>query len=202
MAKKTAEQEKPKPAAEATAEPAAEPVEATEAADPAVPDVVDDEEARRVYGEKAAAPPSGPGQPGRHARPQRGASPRGRRRVVIDAQAGRRPGQRRERGAPRQEQRREPEAPAGLARLSHDFSLSPVLACIEHAVPNAGLVEQAGNMLAVGHRTGADKDRTAGLMKLRHLLRDRLPFRLGRRVEKIAMDLARLRAVGRNAHGV
>ena len=116
MAKKTAEQEKPKPAAEATAEPAAEPVEAAEAAepaDPAVPDVVDDEEARRVYGEKAAAPPSGPGQPGRHARPQRGASPRGRRRVVIDAQAGRRPGQRRERGAPRQEQRREPEVPAG-----------------------------------------------------------------------------------------
>jgi translation initiation factor IF-2 len=33
--------------------------------------------------------------------------------VVIDAQAGRRPGQRRERGAPRQEQRREPEATTG-----------------------------------------------------------------------------------------
>jgi translation initiation factor IF-2 len=120
VAKKTAEQEKPKPAADATAEPAAEPAAdapaepaAAPAADPAVPDVVDDEEARRVYGEKAAAPAAGPGQPGRHARPQRGASPRGRRRVVIDAQAGRRPGQRRERGAPRQEQRREPEAPTG-----------------------------------------------------------------------------------------
>ena len=32
---------------------------------------------------------------------------------MIDAQAGRRPGQRRERGAPRQEQRREPEVPTG-----------------------------------------------------------------------------------------
>ena len=83
-----------------------------------MPDVVDDDEARRVYGEKAAAPPSmDAGQPGRHARPQRGASPRGRRRVVIDAQAGRRPGQRRERGAPRQEQRREPEVPTGPVKV-------------------------------------------------------------------------------------
>jgi translation initiation factor IF-2 len=114
VAKKTAEQEKPKPAANAPAEQAAEPNgPAAEPAEPAVPDVVDDEEARRVYGEKAAAPQQGQGQPGRHARPQRGASPRGRRRVVIDAQAGRRPGQRRERGAPRQEPRREPEVPTG-----------------------------------------------------------------------------------------
>jgi len=111
VAKKTVEQEQPKPAEEpaAPAEPAA---------DSKVPDVVDDDEARRVYGEKAAAPPQqGPGQPGRHARPQRGASPRGRRRVVIDAQAGRRPGQRRERGAPRQEQRREPEVPTGPVKV-------------------------------------------------------------------------------------
>ena len=111
MAKKTVEQEQPKPAEEpaAPAEPAA---------DSKVPDVVDDDEARRVYGDKAAAPPQqGPGQPGRHARPQRGASPRGRRRVVIDAQAGRRPGQRRERGAPRQEQRREPEVPTGPVKV-------------------------------------------------------------------------------------
>jgi translation initiation factor IF-2 len=111
VAKKTVEQEQPKPAEEpaAPAEPAA---------DSKVPDVVDDDEARRVYGDKAAAPPQqGPGQPGRHARPQRGASPRGRRRVVIDAQAGRRPGQRRERGAPRQEQRREPEVPTGPVKV-------------------------------------------------------------------------------------
>ena len=107
MAKKTAEQETPKPAADAAPPPAP-------AADQSVPEVVDDEEARRVYGDKAAAPQQGAGQqPGRHTRPQRGASPRGRRRVVIDAQAGRRPGQRRERGAPRQEQRREPEVPTG-----------------------------------------------------------------------------------------
>ncbi|HET7171813.1 MAG TPA: translation initiation factor IF-2 [Gaiellales bacterium] len=112
MAKKTAEKETPKPA-----ETAAAPAEPAPAADPKVPDVVDDDEARRVYGDKAAAPQQGPGQPGRHARPQRGASPRGRRRVVIDAQAGRRPGQRRERGAPRQEQKREPEAPTGPVKV-------------------------------------------------------------------------------------
>jgi translation initiation factor IF-2 len=114
LAKKTAEKETPKPAEDAAAaEPTAE-----AAAESKVPDVVDDDEARRVYGDKAAAPQQGPGQPGRHARPQRGASPRGRRRVVIDAQAGRRaPGQRRERGAPRQEQRREPEVPTGPVKV-------------------------------------------------------------------------------------
>ena len=116
MAKKTVEEEKPKetekPAADTPVEAPAEP-----AADAAVPDVVDDDEARRVYGEKAAAPQTDAGQPSRHARPQRGASPRGRRRVVIDAQAGRRPGQRRERGAPRQEPRREPEAPTGPVKV-------------------------------------------------------------------------------------
>ena len=36
---------------------------------------------------------------------------------MIDAQAGRTPGQRRERGAPRQEQRREPEVPTGPVKV-------------------------------------------------------------------------------------
>jgi len=124
VAKKTVEPDKPKETEKAAADtPAEAPAEPTPdapaepAADAAVPDVVDDDEARRVYGEKAAAPPADAGQPSRHARPQRGASPRGRRRVVIDAQAGRRPGQRRERGAPRQEQRREPEVPTGPVKV-------------------------------------------------------------------------------------
>ena len=51
MAKKTVEPEKPKETEKAAAETSAEP-----AAEPSVPDVVDDDEARRVYGEKAAAP--------------------------------------------------------------------------------------------------------------------------------------------------
>ena len=120
MAKKTVEPDKPKETEKAAADTPAEPTPdapAEPAADAAVPDVVDDDEARRVYGEKAAAPPADAGQPSRHARPQRGASPRGRRRVVIDAQAGRRPGQRRERGAPRQDQRREPEVPTGPVKV-------------------------------------------------------------------------------------
>jgi translation initiation factor IF-2 len=89
------------------------------AEEPRPADVVDDDEARRVYGDKAAPPPSeGPGQPARHVRPQRGAGGfRGKRRVVIDSQAGRRPGQRRERGAPRQEPRREPEVPTGPVKV-------------------------------------------------------------------------------------
>src|SRR5205814_2245330 len=70
---------------------------------------------------------------------------------------------------------------AGLARLGHDFGLGPVLTRIEHAVLDARLVEQAGNMLAVRHRTGADKDGATGFMKPCYLFRDRLPFRLGRR---------------------
>ncbi|HYX84073.1 MAG TPA: translation initiation factor IF-2 [Gaiellales bacterium] len=102
MAKKTAEQDK-------TAAPQ-EPEQAT-------PDVVDDDEARRVYGEKAAAPQQGQGQPGRHTRPQRGAAPRGKRRVVIDAQAGRRPGQKRERSAQRPVERREPDVPTGPVKV-------------------------------------------------------------------------------------
>src|SRR5690349_1249602 len=95
-------------------------------AEPAQPDgarsedVVDEDEARRVYGDKAAPPQQqgGGGAPGpaRH-RPQRGASPKGKRRVVIDAQAGRKPSQRRERGAARAEPRKEPEAPTGPAKV-------------------------------------------------------------------------------------
>src|SRR6266516_839752 len=88
MAKKTVEKEPATPEKAPAADGPEAPVPAG-AAEPATPEVVDDDEARRVYGEKAAAPAQGQGQPGRHARPQRGASPRGRRRVVIDAQAGR-----------------------------------------------------------------------------------------------------------------
>ena len=102
MAKKTAEQDK-------TAAP--------QESEQATPDVVDDDEARRVYGEKAAAPQQGQGQPGRHTRPQRGAAPRGKRRVVIDAQAGRRPGQKRERSAQRPVERREPDVPTGPVKV-------------------------------------------------------------------------------------
>src|ERR671930_380539 len=95
MAKKTAEQDK-------TAAP--------QESEQATPDVV-------VYGEKAAAPQQGQGQPGRHTRPQRGAAPRGKRRVVIDAQAGRRPGQKRERSAQRPVERREPDVPTGPVKV-------------------------------------------------------------------------------------
>ena len=56
-------------------------------------------------------------QPGRAPRPQRGAAPKGKRRVVIDAQAGRKPTKRRERGAPRAEPKREPEAPTGPVKV-------------------------------------------------------------------------------------
>jgi len=81
-------------------------------------ELVDPEDARRAYGAKAAAPDQDkPAQPGRAPRPQRGASPKGRRRVVIDAQAGRKPAQRRERGAPRSEPKREAEAPTGPVKV-------------------------------------------------------------------------------------
>jgi translation initiation factor IF-2 len=79
---------------------------------------VDDKEMRREFGAKAAAPSEEkPAQPGRAPRPQRGASPKGKRRVVIDAQAGRKPAQRRERGGPRPEPKREPEAPTGPVKV-------------------------------------------------------------------------------------
>src|SRR3954469_8148641 len=48
---------------------------------------------------------------------------------------------------------------AWLSRLGHDLGLSPVLSCIEHVMLDAGFVEQLRNMLAVRHRSGADKDR-------------------------------------------
>ena len=63
-----------------------------------------------------AAPAQQPGQPARHPRPQRGASPKGKRRVVIDAQAGRKPPQRRERSA-RPEPKKEVEAPTGPVKV-------------------------------------------------------------------------------------
>ncbi|HXD70097.1 MAG TPA: translation initiation factor IF-2 N-terminal domain-containing protein, partial [Gaiellales bacterium] len=73
---------------------------------------------RREFGAKATTPSEDkPAQPGRAPRPQRGASPKGKRRVVIDAQAGRKPAQRRERGAPRSEPKREPEAPTGPVKV-------------------------------------------------------------------------------------
>jgi translation initiation factor IF-2 len=79
---------------------------------------VDDKEMRREFGAKAAAPQDDkPAQPGRAPRPQRGASPKGKRRVVIDAQAGRKPAQRRERGGPRPEPKREAEAPTGPVKV-------------------------------------------------------------------------------------
>jgi translation initiation factor IF-2 len=76
-------------------------------------ELVDEEDYRRAFGAKAAVPAQQPGQPARHARPQRGGAAGRKRRVVIDAQAGRKPGQRRDRGAPRPEQKREVEVPAG-----------------------------------------------------------------------------------------
>jgi translation initiation factor IF-2 len=103
-----------RPASEVQAQPAATPAEGAARTD----DVVDEEEARRVYGDKAARPQGQQsGGPARHARPQRGASPKGKRRVVIDAQAGRKPAQRRERGAQRAEPRKEPEAPTGPVKV-------------------------------------------------------------------------------------
>ena len=86
------------------------------AAEPRADDVVDEEEAKRVYGAKAAKPAQETGQPARHARPQRGAAPGRKRRVVIDAQAGRKPSQRRDRG-PRPEQKKEVEPPTGPVKV-------------------------------------------------------------------------------------
>jgi translation initiation factor IF-2 len=80
-------------------------------------DLVDDDDVRKAFGAKATVPAQEPGQPARHARPQRGAQPGRRRRVVIDSQAGRRPGQKRERGAPRPEVKREPEVPTGPVKV-------------------------------------------------------------------------------------
>jgi translation initiation factor IF-2 len=111
MAKRPAQQATP-PEPTAPAEPAAP----TEPAEPRPDDVVDEDEAKRVYGAKAAKPAQEPGQPARHARPQRGAAPGRKRRVVIDAQAGRKPSQRRDRG-PRPEQKKEVEQPTGPVKV-------------------------------------------------------------------------------------
>ncbi|MGZ4169473.1 MAG: translation initiation factor IF-2 [Solirubrobacteraceae bacterium] len=80
-------------------------------------ELVDDDDVRRAFGAKATVPAQQPGQPARHARPQRGAQPGKRRRVVIDAQAGRKPGQRRERGQQRPEAKKEPEVPTGPVKV-------------------------------------------------------------------------------------
>jgi translation initiation factor IF-2 len=91
------------------------------AAEPAAPgeELVDDEDVRRAFGEKATVPATeAAAQPARHPRPQRGGGSGRRRRVVIDAQAGRKqPGQRRERGSQRAEQKKEPEAPTGPIKV-------------------------------------------------------------------------------------
>src|SRR6476469_7854582 len=103
------------PETKATTAPAA----AAEAPAAGEEKLVEDEEVRAAFGEKATVPATEPGstQPARHPRPQRGGGSGRRRRVVIDAQAGRKPAQRRERGAPRQEQRREPEVPTGPVKV-------------------------------------------------------------------------------------
>src|SRR6478736_4751296 len=64
-------------------------------------DLVDDEDVRKAFGLKATVPAQEPGQPARHARPQRG------------AQSGRR----RERGGPRPEPKKEPEVPTGPVKV-------------------------------------------------------------------------------------
>src|SRR5579871_1479877 len=76
-------------------------------------ELVDEEDYRRAFGAKAAVPSQQPGQPARHARPQRGGAAGRKRRVVIDAQAGRKPGQRRDRGPQKPDQKREVEQPTG-----------------------------------------------------------------------------------------
>ena len=80
-------------------------------------DLIDDDDVRRAFGAKATVPAQEPGQAARQPRPQRGATAGRRRRVVIDSQAGRRPGQRRDRGAPRPEVKREPEVPTGPVKV-------------------------------------------------------------------------------------
>ena len=105
-----------RPTPQATPPEPAAPAEPAAAAEPRPDDVVDEDEAKRVYGAKAAKPAQEPGQPARHARPQRGAAPGRKRRVVIDAQAGRKPSQRRDRG-PRPEQKKEVEQPTGPVKV-------------------------------------------------------------------------------------
>jgi|SoiMethySBSTD1v2_1073268.scaffolds.fasta_scaffold135406_3 translation initiation factor IF-2 len=84
----------------------------------AADELVDDEDVRRAFGDKATVPATGPGQPARH-RPQRGGQSGKRRRVVIDSQAGRRPGmgKRDGRDQRRAEPKREPEVPTGPVKV-------------------------------------------------------------------------------------
>ena len=107
MAKRPPTKEKA-PAKKAPAAKAPEAAEAATAADSATPPADD--------AATGAAPAQQPGQPARHPRPQRGASPKGKRRVVIDAQAGRKPPQRRERSA-RPEPKKEVEVPTGPIKV-------------------------------------------------------------------------------------
>jgi translation initiation factor IF-2 len=78
--------------------------------------LVDEEDVKKAFGAKATVPSQQPGQPARVARQRRGAQST-KRRVVIDAQAGRKPGMRRERGGPKPEAKREPEAPTGPVKV-------------------------------------------------------------------------------------
>jgi translation initiation factor IF-2 len=98
----------------------AEVKEVLTAADAAVgaDDLVDDDDVKRAFGAKATVP-AGAGGPARHARPQRGGQSTKRRRVVIDAQAGRKPGmgRRDQRGGQRGEPKREPEIPTGPVKV-------------------------------------------------------------------------------------
>jgi translation initiation factor IF-2 len=84
----------------------------------AADNLVDDEDVRRAFGDQATVPATGAGQPARH-RPVRGGQSGKRRRVVIDSQAGRRPGmgKRDGRDQRRAEPKREPEIPAGPVKV-------------------------------------------------------------------------------------
>ena len=86
-------------------------------------ELVDDDDVRRAFGAKATVPAQQPGQSARQARPQRGATPARRRRVVIDSQAGRRTGQKRDRGGPRPEVKREPEVPTGPVKVESGITV-------------------------------------------------------------------------------
>ena len=103
------------PETKATTAPAA----AAEAPATGEEKLVDDEEVRAAFGEKATVPATEPGsaQPARHPRPQRGGGSGRRRRVVIDSQAGRKPGQKRDGGPRRSEQKKEPEVPSGPVKV-------------------------------------------------------------------------------------
>jgi len=78
--------------------------------------LVDDDDVKKAFGAKATVPSQQPGQPARVARQRRGAQST-KRRVVIDAQAGRKPGMRRERGGPKPEPKREVELPTGPVKV-------------------------------------------------------------------------------------